>query len=239
MPLSKLKFFRETNGMFEAVILAGGFGSRLKSVTGPTPKPMVDLNGVPFLYRLLEQLQIFGCTRVVLSLGYESQFFIDRIGVDKPVDIEVDWVVEDRPLGTGGGIRLAAKKINSESFVVLNGDTFLDIDYAEFYRKSIESDLFMSAAKVEDVSRYGTLDLASDHALVKFQEKGTAGPGLINAGAYVLNRFDILSYPEDSFSFEREFLPNYQKRIEVFVMEGFFIDIGIPEDFRKAERYFL
>jgi len=225
--------------MFEAVILAGGVGTRLKSISGNIPKPMVEINGIPFLYRLLGLLEKSGCSRVILSLGYEAQYILDRLNFDRPVNIEIDWVVEDHPLGTGGAIKLAASKICGNSFIVLNGDTFLDIDYSIFFQAAHSAELLISAINVKDVSRYGSLELATDSTIINFKEKNDRGPGVINSGTYVLKRVDILSYPKSKFSFEDEFLPEYEKKIHAFVTKGYFIDIGIPEDFRKAERDLL
>lgn len=225
--------------MFEAVILAGGVGSRLKAISGNIPKPMVEINGIPFLYRLLSLLEKSGCSRVVLSLGYEAQYILDRLKFDSPMNIEIDWVVEDHPLGTGGAIKLAASKIYGNSFIVLNGDTYLDIDYSIFFQTSKSSELLISATNVKDVSRYGSLALNKDNTIISFREKGASGPGIINSGTYVLKRADILSYSKTRFSFESDFLTDYDKKIHAFITEGYFIDIGIPEDFRKAERDLL
>ena len=225
--------------MFEAVILAGGLGTRLKAISGDIPKPMVEINGKPFLYRLLHLLEESGCSRVVLSLGYEAKYILDRLNFDKPVNIEIDWVIEDHPLGTGGAIKLAASKICSNSFIVLNGDTFVDIDYSTFFQAAHSNELLISAIHVKDVSRYGSLELDKENKIIDFKEKNDKGPGVINSGTYVLKRADILSYPKTKFSFEDDFLAEYKKKIHAFVTKGYFIDIGIPEDFRKAERDLL
>jgi len=225
--------------MFEAVILAGGIGSRLKSISGNIPKPMVEVNGQPFLYRLLFALEKYGCSRVVLSLCYQSQYILDRLKIDKPLKIEIDWIVENNPLGTGGAIKLAASKIKENSFIVLNGDTFLDIDYSSFFQASQSSQLLISATKVKDVSRYGSLEINSNDEIIRFCEKGIKGPGYINSGTYALKRSDILAFSKKKFSFENDFLPQYEKKIHAFLTDSYFIDIGIPKDFRKAEKDLL
>lgn len=225
--------------MFEAIVLAGGFGSRLKAISGDVPKPMVEVNGRPFLYRLLEALEKSGCSRVVLSLGYQAQYIVDKLSTDNPVSIDIDWVIEDHPLGTGGAIKLAASKIQRSSFIVLNGDTFLDIDYSSFFERSKSSDLLISAINVKDVSRYGSLELDNNQKIIKFKEKGQPGPGFINSGTYVIKRADILTYSKKEFSLETDFLQEYEKNIDAFITDKYFIDIGIPEDFKKAERDLL
>lgn len=220
--------------MFEAVILAGGAGTRLKEITGNIPKPMVEINGIPFLYRLLGLLESYGCSRVVLALGYEAKYIVERLLIDSPVKIEVDFVIEEAPLGTGGAVKLAAEKISSDKFLVLNGDTLLEIDFMELFQASISHNMLISVTKVEDVSRYGSLTLSSDGKILSFNEKGAVGKGYINGGVYALRREDILSFSETQFSLESDYIANYSGRIGAFITRGYFIDIGIPEDYHRA-----
>ncbi|WP_095497555.1 nucleotidyltransferase family protein [Paraferrimonas haliotis] len=220
--------------MFEAVILAGGEGTRLKSVTGDLPKPMVDINGVPFLYRLMQRLESHGCNKIVLSLGYKADFIIERILKDRPVQCHIDFSVEKEPLGTGGAIKLSAKKISTESFVVLNGDTYCEIDYMDFNKVATGYSLMMSGIFVNDVSRYGKLKVDDNNRVISICEKGGSGPGIINSGVYVINADEIKAYERDVFSFEEDYLRNYPRNLRVYQLDGYFIDIGIPEDYLKA-----
>ncbi len=220
--------------MFEAVILAGGEGTRLKSVTGNLPKPMVSIGGKPFLYKLMQRLEEQGCSKIILSLCYQAEYVIQRVNIDKPVSIKVEFVVEKKPLGTGGAIKLAAKEISSDKFLVLNGDTFLDVDYCSVLECSNATDLLICGVDVKEASRYGTLSIDSDFKVLAMNEKGVAGPGVINSGAYVISTSDIISFEKDSFSFENEYVQAFNGNFKAYISNGYFIDIGIPDDYHKA-----
>jgi len=224
--------------MFEAVILAGGRGTRLKSVTGDLPKPMIDVCEMPFLYRLMKRLESQGCSRIVLSLCYRADYIIDRIKADNPVGCPVGFAVESQPLGTGGAIKLASKSIGAEKFVVLNGDTYSDIDYKELFNYAVNSDLVISGVHIEDVSRYGTLDIDENNAVLAMNEKGRSGDGIINSGIYVITTADIGNFGDETFSFEQDYVQKFSGCFKAFVTNGYFIDIGIPEDYEKATRDF-
>ena len=217
--------------MFEAVILAGGQGTRLKSVTGELPKPMLDVNGSPFLYVLMKRLEESGCNHIILSLCYRAHYIIDKINNDKPVKCPVDFVIEDTPLGTGGGVKLSAKKANSEKLVIINGDTYCDINYDSLIDYSSQSDFTICAVHVDDVSRYGTLDIDSNNNILSLNEKETTGAGYINGGTYVIKAADITRFPKDQFSFEKDYIPLFKGKLKAFISRTYFIDIGIPEDY--------
>lgn len=220
--------------MFEAVILAGGQGTRLKTVTGDLPKPMVDVNGVPFLYRLMKRLESQGCSKIVLSLCYQADYIIECIKKDKPVTCDVDFTVELSPLGTGGAIKLAASKITADTFIALNGDTYCEIDYNKFLAFAADAQLTISGVFVEDVSRYGTLDIDSNNNVQSMKEKGPSGPGVINSGMYAICTADIRAFALDNFSFEQDYVQTYQVSFKAYQTDGYFIDIGIPEDYHRA-----
>ncbi|MDE1223758.1 nucleotidyltransferase family protein [Vibrio aestuarianus] len=220
--------------MFEALILAGGKGTRLKSVTGDLPKPMVEVNGQPFLYILMKRLVEQGCSRIVLSLCYQAEYIIERINRDKPVSCEVDFVVEEYPFGTGGAIKLASSKINSSKFLVLNGDTMSEIDYQSMFDFSKDTDLVISGVNIDDVSRYGTLKLDEKNNVVAMLEKGVTGGGVINSGIYLIKTDLIRNFPLTEFSFENDFVKSFNGKFKAFVSNGYFVDIGIPEDYYKA-----
>jgi len=219
--------------MFEAVILAGGQGTRLKSVTGELPKPMVDVNGIPFLYRLMGRLEEQGCQRIVLSLCYRASYIIERINNDQPVSCVVNFAVEKEPLDTGGAIKYAAQYITTEKFVVLNGDTYSDLDYNELVKHAITSGLVICGVYIDDVSRYGTLDIGYNNTIKSMNEKGSTGAGIINSGTYVITTNEITTFDKDIFSFERDYVGQYSGTFTAFVSKGYFIDIGIPEDYHK------
>ncbi|AWK44320.1 NTP transferase domain-containing protein [Photorhabdus laumondii subsp. laumondii] len=220
--------------MFEAIILAGGQGARLKAVTGDLPKPMVDINGKPFLYRLMKRLEEQGCSKIVLSLCYQADYIIGCIQKDQPVSCEVDFVIEETPLGTGGAIKLASSKINSSKFLVLNGDTMSEINYNSIINFSNDADLVISGVYIDDVSRYGTLKLDEYNNVLAMLEKGLTGKGIINSGIYLIKKDLIRNFPLEKFSFENDFIKNFNGIFKAFVSNGYFIDIGIPEDYYKA-----
>lgn len=220
--------------MFECVILAGGFGTRLKSVSGDIPKPMVAVGDEPFLYKLMRKLEADGCSKIILSLYYRSDYIISRINADRPVQCKVQFCVENSPLGTGGALKLAAEYVSQEKFIVLNGDTYQDIDYSDFFDKSVGSDLFISASRVSDCQRYGVLNLDNDLNVMSMSSGGFCGSGYINSGTYVVNTKDVVSFTKEAFSFEADFIQHFDGIFKAYVTNGEFIDIGVPEDYYRA-----
>jgi len=222
----------------EAIVLAGGLGTRLAGRLNGVPKPMASIAGRPFLEILLSQLAGAKCTRVLLSVGHLHQAIQDHFGSSFH-DVRIEYVIEEVPLGTGGAIRVALAQASEESVLVLNGDTFLDADYAAMMRFHLAgtAPMTMAIAHQADVGRYGAV-VVSKGRIVGFKEKGTLGPGWINAGAYVLNR--ILQWPTElpeKFSFETDYLAPEIDRIapNAYEVDGFFLDIGIPEDLDRAQ----
>lgn len=221
----------------EAIILAGGFGTRLQSVVSDVPKPMAPVAGRPFLDIVLTSLANGGFKRVVLSLGYLSEKIVDHFGTEFN-GIELAYVIEDKPLGTGGAIRLAMDQCQSDHVYIFNGDTYLDleIDALEAMWQKHQQPIIVSR-EVPDTARYGRLQVESNQ-VTDFLEKGVVGPGLINAGTYVfprqlLNQFTV----GQPFSIEADFLSPTVKEQQVltFISKGHFIDIGIPEDYARAQ----
>jgi D-glycero-alpha-D-manno-heptose 1-phosphate guanylyltransferase len=221
----------------EAIILAGGKGTRLRSIVSDVPKPMAPILGRPFLSILLSSLANKGFRRAILSLGFMANH-ITRYFSDSFEGMSLTYVIEEEPLGTGGGIRLAMEQMNKDHVFVFNGDTFLDLEINQIEKQwQHDKKPILVTRKVADTSRYGRVEVEG-HAISVFLEKGESGPGLINAGCYVLNR-GLLDHfiPGLPFSFESDFLPQaiHDKQFDVFVTRGLFIDIGIPEDFLRAQ----
>lgn len=212
----------------------GGFGTRLKSISGDIPKPMMSVGGQPFVYRLMRQLDSAGCSRIVLALHYRAEYVIDRVLRDSPVQCDVRFVVEDSPLGTGGALKLSATEITTERFVVMNGDSICDLDLNELLTLNQNADCVVCAVTVDDCTRYGALDFDTDRSLRSINEKGRSGPGTINGGVYLVSKSAILSIQSKIFSFETEFLTDEEKDIKIHLCGREFIDIGIPEDYHKA-----
>lgn len=221
----------------EAIVLAGGFGTRLRELVSDVPKPMAPVAGRPFLEILLSALSKRGFSRVVLSLGYMADKVISHFGSCYQ-GMDIIYEIEESPLGTGGAVKSCIQRCHEDHVYILNGDTFLDLDIDEVERQwGLYKSSIMVARYVQDASRYGRL-VVKDHRLVDFQEKGIQGPGLINAGCYVLpvKLFDEFDGGK-AFSLENDFfVPNLKKIvINVFVTDAYFIDIGVPEDYIRAQ----
>ena len=222
---------------FQAIVLAGGFGTRLRSVSGETPKPMMAVGGMPFIYHILRRLEACGANSIVLALHYNASQMIDQISRDRPVECDLQFSVERAPLGTGGAIKQAASFLVDESFLVVNGDTYLDIDYFDLKQASVDYELFVGAVYVDDRSRYGALQL-SHSGNVHYVGKGFSSPGPINSGAYVVSRSSILSFQADQFAFEEDYVQHFSGAFGAKIYNTDFIDIGVPEDYFNAMRLF-
>jgi len=223
----------------EAIILAGGFGTRLKEVVADVPKPMAPVNGKPFLDYLIKYLRYYRIEKIILSVGHLSEVIIAHYG-DQFI-----YSIEKEPLGTGGGIRLALEKCTSTNVLVLNGDSFFDIDLEIFYNKHNEaiSDCSLALRKVENAARYGTLQMGEMGVIKEFKEKaGQLVPGIINAGVYLLDRQVFLDETTEkkAFSIEKDYFEKNVTKLNLygFTFKGYFIDIGIPEDYQRAQNDF-
>jgi D-glycero-alpha-D-manno-heptose 1-phosphate guanylyltransferase len=221
----------------EALVLAGGLGTRLAAEVPGVPKPMAPVAGRPFLEWLLGSLQRQGVRRVVLSLGHLADVVVRHFG-PRFQGLDLVYEIETEPLGTGGAIRRALARVEGETALVVNGDTYLALDVPALMQRWQASLLpTIVGCRVDDTSRYGRLRIDGTR-LVAFEEKGVAGPGWINSGHYLLPRrlFDDSPLPA-AFSFESAFVvPRLAAHpFEVFFCEGPFIDIGVPEDYRRAQ----
>ena len=230
-----------------AIVLAGGLGTRLRSVISDMPKPMAPVSGKPFLHYIFLYLQKQGITDVVLSVGYKSEMIQEFFG-EKYSGINIRYAIEAEPLGTGGGIAQAMAMIDSDAFV-LNGDTFFDVDLSELYQfyQDSHSDIALALRRMYDFDRYGTVEIGNLGRVLQFHEKQYKSEGLINGGVYVLskNLFKKVEEIEESpllqkFSFEKDILEKHlvPLRYQGKEFTGYFIDIGIPEDYNKAQEDF-
>jgi D-glycero-alpha-D-manno-heptose 1-phosphate guanylyltransferase len=221
----------------EAIVLAGGFGTRLQQVVADVPKPMAPIAGRPFLEILLGSLARKGFARVVLSLGFMAEKISDHFGA-RFAGMDIAYVVEDTPLGTGGATRLAATACTQDHVFVFNGDTYLDLEVGRVEQRwQAKRHPIVVGRQVPDTLRYGRLVVDGDR-ISSFAEKGIAGSGLINAGCYVLATDSLARFPlGQPFSLETDYLVPEVARatVEVFVTDGMFIDIGIPEDYARAQ----
>ena len=229
----------------EVIILAGGFGTRLRPVVSDVPKPLAPVNGRPYLSYLLQYLNQRELLHAVISVGYMAETVERRLGTCCE-GISLDYSREDRPLGTGGAVALALKRIRTPHLMILNGDSFIAFDpaqlYADFLAHHPERNGVILGAGTKDVSRYGALDVASDGCLRKFLEKGHSGPGLINAGVYLFSTEMLKNtLPRTTtFSLEKDYFPDLAagKRLFVFVTNAELLDIGTPESFEYAQQFF-
>jgi len=228
----------------EAVILAGGFGTRLQSVVKDVPKPMAPVCGRPFLEYQLDYLRAFGIEKVVLSLGYLPEVVKDHFGDDYH-GMEIAYAVEKDPLGTGGAIAFAAEQISGKNFWVFNGDSLFEVNLPmmEEIFFATRADIALALRTVEDVSRYGMVETDELSKITYFREKSDVkGPGTINGGVYLINKTKFLEVaPQGRFSIEKEiFMPDDRLlSLSGVVSDTYFIDIGIPEDYQRAQHEFI
>ena len=223
--------------MLEAMVLAGGLGTRLKHVVPHLPKPMAPVAGRPFLEILLASLASKGFSRVVLSLGFMAEKVVAHFG-GQFAGMELVYEIEEIPLGTGGAVRQALERCSTDHVFVFNGDTYLDLELSdvEAHWHTHHAPIIVGR-EVIDTARYGRLNV-TEGRVVGFAEKGIAGPGLINAGCYVLpvSILDEFALGQP-FSLETDFLAQVvgRQRFDLFVTHGHFIDIGVPEDYARAQ----
>jgi D-glycero-alpha-D-manno-heptose 1-phosphate guanylyltransferase len=222
----------------EAVILAGGLGTRLSSVLKEVPKPMAPVGERPFLEFLLEWLTGYEISKIIMSVGYKSEIISSFFGIGFN-GVPIEYSNEEEPLGTGGGVLKAVEKIEGNDFLVLNGDTYFPVNLHDFRKRhiSMKGDITVALKEMHDFSRYGAVDIDMNNSIIRFHEKEFRKTGLINGGIYLINKDFItgLNLPE-RFSFEKDVLEKYTDRnIKGMVYQSQFIDIGIPEDYFKAQ----
>lgn len=223
----------------QAIILAGGLGTRLRSVVADVPKPMAPIKHQPFLAYLFNYLKQQGFQQLILSVYYQHEKIQHYFGSNYQ-GINLEYVIEPEPLGTGGAILFALSKINhSQPVFVINGDTFVKLNYNAMYQKHSQNNAKLTIALCPrtDCSRYGEVKIKEDK-IISFEHLGKAQPGLINAGIYLLNHEIFNDFvPSQKFSFEKDFL--YPKvatlQPHYFVSENYFIDIGVPADYARAQ----
>jgi D-glycero-alpha-D-manno-heptose 1-phosphate guanylyltransferase len=223
----------------EAIILAGGLGTRLRSVVSDLPKCMAPVAGQPFLKHVTRYLLSQGIEKFIFSLGYKHEI-IEQFLNDEFPTLHYQFSVEEEPLGTGGAIYLACKRAKDNNVLVVNGDTLFkaNLKKASSFHLENNADCTLLLKPMEDFDRYGAVELDNDLTVRSFKEKQFFQTGDINAGIYLLNieQFIDRDFPE-KFSFEKDYLEKYytEKKIFGLIEDSYFIDIGIPADFRKAQ----
>jgi D-glycero-alpha-D-manno-heptose 1-phosphate guanylyltransferase len=221
-----------------AIVLCGGFGTRLQSVVSDVPKPMALVGGRPFLHYVFCYLKREGVREAILAVGYKREV-IEKYFGHEYMGIAIRYSVEQEPLGTGGGIKQAYYMTHGEVFV-LNGDTFFDVSLKELStaHEARKADLTIALKPMQEFDRYGTVSVDENGRIAAFEEKRYCRAGLINGGIYLLGRhlFDGLQLPL-KFSFEKEIMEGQtgEKRMAGVAFDSYFIDIGIPEDYSRAQ----
>lgn len=228
--------------MKEAIILAGGLGTRLQSVVSDRPKCMALIANKPFLKYMFDYLARNKFDHVILSLGFKNEIVLDWLTtIDYP--FKISYTIENEPLGTGGAIKYASLKSQSDSFFVFNGDTFFDINIQkmiDFHHRNT-SDLTLALKPMVDFDRYGCVLLDSKNRIEAFKEKEYTAIGHINGGVYLINKQLLKNNLLDKFSFEKDILEAQIRSLNIkgYIEDSYFIDIGIPADYEKANIDFL
>jgi NDP-sugar pyrophosphorylase family protein len=223
-----------------AILLVGGMGTRLRSVVPTAPKPLAAVGGAAFLELLVRQLRCQGIRQLVMCTGYRAEQIEEEFGDGHAWDVQIRYSKELEPLGTAGAVKLAAPYVRDASeFVVMNGDSFLDLDFGRLVRfhRSHGGIATVAVFRVEDTNRYGTVQTDAGSRVTAFLEKtGSAAPGLVNAGIYVFDASILEHIPEGPASLERDVFPKVLDRaVYAFEQRGVFIDIGTPEDYARAQ----
>lgn len=224
--------------IMKAVVLAGGLGTRLRGRVSDIPKVMAPVAGRPFLEFVLDRLVSAEINKIILSVGYLADIIIKHFG-NTYHGTEITYALEKEPLGTGGAIQHALRE-EKEPALVLNGDTLLDLDYQvliEWYWRS-PSTIAMVLKSVNDVERFGAVIIEGDR-VIRFEEKRHKGSGLINAGVYIVDPAIFATFRlQGAFSFESDLIQRHCSTLQprAYITDGYFIDIGIPKDFDRAQR---
>ena len=238
---------KNNNGLFvfgseprtEAIILAGGLGTRLRETVPHLPKCMAPVGNRPFLAYVIDDLRMQNVQQFVFSLGYQSQI-IENFLQKEYATLQYSIVIEEDPLGTGGAIQLAIQKTNAKNVLIANGDTLFKINVEQLFsfhqNKNAECTLALKA--MHDFDRYGVVEANENGKIISFKEKNFYQQGFINGGVYILSKEKFLSHSfPDKFSFEKDYLETFYKEGKFYgsIQNGYFIDIGISEDYQKAQ----
>jgi D-glycero-alpha-D-manno-heptose 1-phosphate guanylyltransferase len=214
--------------VIEAVILAGGFGTRLSHIVKDIPKPMADVGGKPFLEYIILYLIRKGVDRIILAVGYKHESIASYFG-DKYNGIPIVYSIEDIPLGTGGAIKKAASVCEAKNFFIINGDTYFNVDLMKMKPMSI------ACKPMRNFDRYGNVLIDENSKIIAFEEKRFVESGYINGGVYLCDKSLFDNVSDNVFSFEKDILEKNAGIFSAFISDTYFIDIGIPEDYYRAK----
>ncbi|MDT7828085.1 nucleotidyltransferase family protein [Pricia sp. S334] len=230
----------------EAIVLAGGLGTRLRAVVKDVPKPMAEVNGQPFLDYILDYLIKNKITKVVLAVGYKHEIIQNYLSQNKKFsDLQISYSIENQPLGTGGAISQAITKVDGSYTFIVNGDTFFNIplNQLEIFAHKKNAEIAIALKELPFSNRYGRVACSSNDRILSFSENkhDQEESCLINGGTYFINKnlFEPFELPQ-KFSLENDFFKPYLKITQAYgkCFEDFFIDIGIPEDYNLAQKIF-
>ncbi|MFV0607358.1 MAG: HAD-IIIA family hydrolase [Niabella sp.] len=233
-------FIKVESNRKEAIILAGGLGTRLRDTVPDLPKCMAPVAGWPFIYYVINHLRIQGIQKLIFSLGYKHEAVLDFLQKEFKT-LEYDYVIEEEPLGTGGAIAFAMQKAQTENVFVVNGDTLFKFDATAMLQVHQETSAACTLAlkPMKDFERYGVVEIDTFQTITSFKEKAYYAVGLINAGVYLVNKQQFLAnhFPQ-KFSFEKDYLEKSvdEKTLAGVTQDAYFIDIGIPQDYKKAQQ---
>jgi D-glycero-alpha-D-manno-heptose 1-phosphate guanylyltransferase len=222
-----------------AIILAGGLGTRLRSVVADAPKCMAPVAGVPFLKHVIDYLLQQGVTHFIFSVGYMRETIIEFVQ-EEYTQLNAKFAVEKEPLGTGGAVKLSASFSKEKNVFVINGDTLFTVNLSELsaFHYNHPSECTLSLKPMKQFNRYGVVETYAENRITSFKEKKQYQQGLINGGVYAINipLFLQKELPE-KFSFEKDYLEKYvsEQNMFGFTADEYFIDIGIPEDYERAQ----
>jgi len=224
----------------KAVLLVGGMGTRLRSVVQSMPKPLASVGKRPFLELLVQQLRYQGFRQLVMCTGYLAHQIENELGDGHELDVTIEYSKEPSPLGTAGAVKFAEPLLReAPAFLVMNGDSFMEMDFQaliQFHRQS-RGIASMAVVRVKNEMRYGTVQLNTQGRVTGFAEKGSGDPqGYVNAGIYVFDRRIFEHIPNGPSSLEGDIFPRLLRdRVYASRQHGVFIDIGIPEDYARAQ----
>jgi len=227
----------------KAVILAGGFGTRIRPLTYLHPKPMLPLVNKPFMHNFISWVKSHGLKDIVLSIGYLPEIFEEYFGDGRNMGIDIKYVIEDKPLGTCGAVKNLEYLLENDCFVVFNGDVLSNINLTEMikFHKDKKSDITIALTPVEDPTSYGLVPIDEDGRVEKFLEKPSwdeITTNLINAGTYIIERklLDLVP-PNENYSFERGLFPSALEigyKIFGYVSNAYWLDLGTPAKYIQA-----
>jgi NDP-sugar pyrophosphorylase family protein len=224
----------------KAVLLVGGLGTRLRSVVPSTPKVLASVGKRSFLELLVEQLRSQGIRRLVMCSGYLADQIETEFGDGRAWGVEIEYSHEEQPLGTAGAVKRAELYLQDvPAFVVMNGDSFLEVNFSDLMQchRDHQAMATLAVLRVEDASRYGTVHVDADGRVSGFAEKtGNCVPGLVNGGVYVFDHAVLQHIPEGPASLERDVFPRLvDQGVYAREQHGMFIDIGTPADYARAQ----